>query len=57
MKRRTQAYAYESVANVAVSDLQKLWIDKMNNVGYEATACFGAGVAIMKIKTYLGIPL
>ncbi len=38
-----------------VSDLQKLWISRLNDMGYKAVICYGADEAIQVIKDYLGL--
>ena len=57
MKRNRKDYSYESLADVAVTDLQAMWLDRMERAGYQASVCYGAEQAITTIKSYLGIPL
>lgn len=36
-----------------LSTEQKVWLDYLNEVGYRAIVCYGAGEAIMQIENYL----
>ena len=57
MKKQRKDFTSENVANMAVTELQQEWLDRMSEVGFYADVCYGADEAIGKIKMYLGMPL
>lgn len=38
-----------------VSDLQRMWQERLNDMGYKSVICYGADEAIQAIKDYLGL--
>ena len=55
MKKRRKDFSSDAIANLAVTENQKLWIYRMRAAGYMAVVCYGANEAITVVRTYLGI--
>lgn len=55
MKKCRKDYRTEGEAERAVTPEQANWIIQMNEAGYYARVAYGAGEAIIILRTYLGI--
>ena len=56
MKKQRKDFSTPAMVHCAVTDLQKQWLQRMEDVNYMTAVCYGAHEAIEAIQTYLGMP-
>ena len=57
LKKQERHFSTPALVRLSVKPNQREWLERMSAVGYMVDVCFGADAAILRIKSYLGVPL